>query len=799
MARLRRSSSIPGPDRLALAIVVAVMLPVAAAGASTGAGAMLASLEDPAPAAPASEAGPDLRLFLEVFIADRPIGLLADVRQRGSRLWATPDEMRSIGLVVPDGVVPDADGLVAFDALPGLSYRYDIPSQRLHLQVPAALRPQQSLGYEPPAAVQVRRDAGWRLGYDAYGRQLRGDGTLALATSFNVFGRWGNLEVTGVSRAGGDDATGFDRLDTRWRWSDPERMWTWTAGDLVSGGLNWSRPVRMGGLQWRRDFGVRPDLVTLPLARFAADATVPSAVELYIDNVRRFGSEVQDGPFVLDALPQISGAGMAQLVVRDALGRETRTSVPLYVDYHRLAPGLSDFSLEVGVLRRGFAGLDDSYGQDLVGSGSWRRGISAALTLEAHAESAPGLRLGGLGAAWSPGNRWGLVRAAWARSAGDSAGHQRTLGYQWNTRHWGLDLQGQWRSTGFRDLGDVGADGLGAPTSLLSDQRATTWARFGSGTVSFSWLRWRDREERRQQIRTLSWSQNVGRVGYLAASVFDDGANRGGGVTFTVALARQRQAALSVQRSGGTQSVVASLRQTAPYEGGWGWAVQAGDRDGAYGLVQADIRGRYGEASFGMDHVGGSTGAFAQASGSIVSMHRQVFFSRRVSDAFAVVSTGGVAGVPILSENRVYGVTNADGYLLLPELRGWQRNRVTIDPDRLPPNYRVGGLEQLVVPTDRGGVLVDFEVSARRPAIVVLLDATGKPVPAGTRVRVQGGADTVAGFDGEVYLESLAEATVLELILRGGRCRYDIAAAGATPDGAPARPGPQACHWSDTP
>jgi hypothetical protein len=34
-------------------------------------------------------------------------------------------------------------------------------------------------------------------------------------------------------------------------------------------------------------------------------------------------------------------------------------------------------------------------------------------------------------------------------------------------------------------------------------------------------------------------------------------------------------------------------------------------------------------------------------------MDSQVFASRRISDAFAVVSTNGVADVPILYENRV--------------------------------------------------------------------------------------------------------------------------------------------------
>jgi len=93
-----------------------------------------------------------------------------------------------------------------------------------------------------------------------------------------------------------------------------------TAGDLITGGLSWTRPVRLGGIQWRRNFGVRPDLITYPIPSFASQATVPSTVELLVNNIQQFGTQVNDGPFVLDTFPRISGAGEATLVVRDALG-----------------------------------------------------------------------------------------------------------------------------------------------------------------------------------------------------------------------------------------------------------------------------------------------------------------------------------------------------------------------------------------------------------------------------------------------------------------------------------------------
>lgn len=795
MASLRTSLSTASPDLLAVAIAVACLgfAGAASASASTSTSTAYVSLDEPLPTA---QAGVEQRLFLEIFHGDRPTGLLAELRLRGDRLWATPAELRDIGLVLPADLVADADGLVSLDALPGLSWRYDAALQRLHLDIPAALRPQQALGYQPPAVVHAERPNGWHVGYDAYGQHRDDFESLAVATSVGWFGRLGTLEINGIARTGDVvDAVGehgYERLDTRWTYSDPGHMWTWTVGDLVSGGVAWSRPVRMGGAQWRRNFATRPDLVTIPLPRFSADATLPSAVELYVDNVRQFGSEVQDGPFVLDALPSISGAGTAQLVVRDSLGRVTTTTVPLYLDNQRLAPGLTDFSLEVGALRRGYGTHLDEY-DDVAGSASWRRGVTDTFTAEAHVEATDGLSLGGAGLVWAPGNRWGLVSASVARSTGDEDGWQHTLGYQYTSRHWGLDLLSQRRSEGWRDLGDTSVFVGEPPTSLREDDRATFWVPTAIGDFAASWLRWEDRDGTRSTVRSLSWNRQFARA-FVSATVFDDGDQSGGGLNVSIPLGDLRHASVSVQHSRSGTDTSASYRQEAPYEGGWGWGVQVGDRDGGQASLGGEYRGDHFEAIAGLDHDRHDTGGFAGMTGSIVGLGGEVFFARRIHDAFALVSTG-VGDVPVLYENRLYGHSDADGHLLVTDLRGWQRNRLAIDPDSLPANYRIGDIERFATPTDRGGVLVDFDVRRTAPAMAVLLGRDGAPLAAGLRAH-DGDHTLVVGFDGQVYLESLDRDTVLETPIDDGVCRHVLPAVESTTDGSPARLGPVACEWS---
>jgi len=726
---------------------------------------------------PLGRALPPHDLYLEVFYGDRPTGRIARVRLCDGRLSATVEELGAVGLVPPANAVADPGGWIPLEALPGLAYRYERATQRLILHASPTLRPRQHLGYEPPPPVEVRRDPGWLLGYDVYARGLGGDYTLALASSLRWFGSFGALELSGVSRAGEAPAM-YRRLETRWTYSDPRHMWTWTVGDLIAGGLAWTRPVRLGGVQWRRNFGVRPDLITLPMPRFSGEVTVPASLELYVDNVRQFAGHVQDGPFVVDALPRISGSGEASFIVTDALGRVTETTVPLYVDQQRLAAGLSDFSLEAGVAREGFAGEDDGYGRDPVGSASVRHGATNTLTLEAHAEG--GLRVGllGIGAVWSPAGRWGLVAGSYARSAGNGGGAQYTLGYQWNSRGYGVDVQTLRRGADFRDLGDVGRATSAAAPSLRRQDRVTAWLPIARGSLAFTWLRRRLGDGTEGRTVSASLTQTVARHLSVSASAFDDrDAGPGGGLTMSVPLGARLQAGASVRRSQDRTSSSVTFRRSAPYEGGWGWSVLGGDGPAGYAQAAAEVRGSTGEVRFGVDRTGYRTGSFVEAGGSVVLMDGRLFPSRRIHDAFAVVSTNGHGDVPILSENRLYGHTGSAGYLLVPDLRGWQRNRIAIDPDPLPADYRLGELAQTATPADRSGVLLRFDVSRVDPAIVTLLGPEGEPVPAGSRGRlVPGGGEIVVGFDGEAYIEDLSTDVVIELEARDVSCLWRVPA-----------------------
>ncbi|MBW6424946.1 fimbria/pilus outer membrane usher protein [Rhizobium sp. XQZ8] len=199
-------------------------------------------------------------------------------------------------------------------------------------------------------------------------------------------------------------------------------MPTYQVGDLITGGLAWTRPVRLGGVQIRRNFGLRSDLVTMPLPEVSGTAAVPSTVDLYVNSTRRSSHEVPAGPFSISDIPAVSGDATARLVVRDALGRETVTETPLFASADLLAPGLIDYSAEIGFARRNYGLESFNYDERPFGMASARYGLTDRLTLEAHAEAGLDFLNGGAGAAFALGTL-GIGTAAVAGSRyGDESG-----------------------------------------------------------------------------------------------------------------------------------------------------------------------------------------------------------------------------------------------------------------------------------------------------------------------------------------------------------------------------------------
>nr|WP_241696070.1 fimbria/pilus outer membrane usher protein [Solimonas terrae] len=686
--------------------------------------------------------------------------------------YAWSDNLRDAGI----GGLPPAT-YVDLGTIAGLHYRIDTPSQQLDLDADELQRPTQQFSADVDHYHAANVANGALLNYALAASTGQHERDASAFTDWRAFGDWGVLDSTALSawHEQGESAA-YRRLDTTYRWSSPEQLWTLSAGDFISGALNWSRPTRFGGLQWRRDYGLQPGLITFPLPTFFGQAALPSTLELYVNGLREFSADAQPGPFRIDAVPHLDGAGSAQLVVTDALGRRSVIDYDFYSAQQLLRAGYFDYSLDLGFVRRDYGLASFSYDPHTAASGSLRYGLGNRITVESHAEASEGLALAGGGFAVRVG-QLGVISGAGALSrAQGRGGRQFSAGHSWSNGRITTELSSVRASSAYRDLAT--RDGRAPP-------RATDRAVFGlgfgaAGSASLAYTRLID-DDSRFRYASLQYSWNPASqlslyVGYSRDldTPSDDLLYAGLSWSFD----RHLTAGLDVQAHDHDLRSGASLVQPLSPDGGHGWNVRAqhgDDGDSAQGEIA--WRADWGQLDAGIRQFDGSAQEYGSLEGSLVFMDRDLFAARRIDNAFALISTDGIGGVPVAIENRPIGTTDGRGHFLLTDLRPWQANRISIDTLGLPAQVQTDTVRLDAVPAAGRGVRVDFKLRIAHAALVTLRDGEGRPLPIGSHVQIKRprGGGGIVGYDGQAYLEDLdVRNTVVVVSPDGSRCHANF-------------------------
>lgn len=709
-------------------------------------------------------------LFLEVSVNGQASGRIVQFVRVGESFHAGAHSLRLLGFDVAG-----ADA-VELSTVAGLAWDYDAARQQIDLVAPDLLGRQSRTRLNDARTDVLRASAstGAVLNYDLHATTDESHArSLAAFAELRTFGRHGVFSTSWLARTldapGGAPATQSRRLDTGWTRSFAGSAMVLQVGDAITGALGWTRATRYGGVQLRRDFGLQPERVTFPVPAFLGQAALPSTVDLYVDGLRQYSSQTPAGPFQLDAMPIVNGAGQAQVVVTDALGRQTRHDFSFYTSNQLLQAGLSDWSLDLGFLREDYGLRSFGYDRQPSASGSWRRGMRDWLTLEAHGESSAGLAAGGVGAVLQVG-RGGTLNASYARSRHQRAdGRQLALGYAWRNRWFNVAFDHQ-RGDGYRDIASL----AGAPPPRRSDRALVGFNTPRLGGIGANYLHQEYAGQPRARYASAFWFRSFGSRAALSANLnqnLDETRDRSAFVTLSLSLGTKTSAGIGLQHDERGDAATLDVARSIPSAGGLGWRARLQQDDGAAnGQLELGWRASANEGVVGARRQGGHDSAYGGIGGAFAWMDGHAYAARRIDDAFAVVATG-LPGVPVRLSNRDVGRTDEHGNLLVTPLNAWQRNHVAIDPMQLPVDLRIERVESDVVPADRSGVLVDFRVEPSRAAALVLHDEAGNPLPVGSVIERGGQAVAVVGYDGAAYLEGLATQNELRVRIGGGRCR----------------------------
>ena len=733
----------------------------------------------------------DQTLLLEVQVNGHSIGKVGEFTLRDRRMMAQPDELRDLGFKVPDSLITGdpasrssgALTLIALSDLPGLAWRVDQETQTIYVTtsddhlLPALLLLDESA--RSTSGPLIESGKGMTINYDIAGTfnggRIGGSGSMDMR-AFSPLGVIGSGWFANTnSTSGGSGSQSVIRLDSTYSFADVNSLRRYSLGDFITGGLSWTRPIRLEGAQIRSDFSMRPDLITFPLPSVAGSAAVPSTIDVLADGNLVLSRQIDAGPFEIPQLPVVSGAGTISMAMTNALGQQVTVSQPFYASAALLAPGLQTFSAQAGLVRRNWGSVSNDYGK-IAGTVIYRRGLARKVTIEGSAEGTQGTGMAGAGSVVQIGNL-GVVNFAAAASVGSTRpGAQFSAGAQRIGRVFSLGASATIAGAAYRDVASMNGDGV--LRKQLSAFTSLSLRRLGSAGVAYAGID-RDAPGGPAQLQVASaehthvFSANYS-LPFRHFSIYvnefrDLSSAASGGLQFGLSIPLGRRSSAGVSgTSDGSVQVQTQMSAAKISEFGYQAYISAGEGLSEFALGQ--YRSPWTLLSAGINSTSGQTTLRLESQGAVSLVDSGLFPSNTIYDSFAIVDSSPMGHIHVLQENRDVGRTNSSGRLLVPDMRAFDLNHIAIEPNDIPPDSSIEVTAREVRPQDRSGVVVRFPMRISHAATIRLVDEAGVPIPVGSTAKLIGTAVIgPVGYDGEAYIQDLSRDNQVSVELPDGR------------------------------
>ena len=444
------------------------------------------------------------------------------------------------------------------------------------------------------------------------------------------------------------------------------------------------------------------------------------------------------GRSAIQDLPVINGQGDAQLVVRDILGREQVITQPFFTSSRLLKQGLQSYSYELGFVRRNFGIDSNNYGR-LMAVGTHRLGFTQKITGEVHGELLGNQQSIGLGGVFlSP--LVGVLSGSLAMSnSKKGVGGLLGFGFQQQSGNFSVGVNTQLTSQNFAKLGMQSEKLAPKHISQMVVKMATN--NFGSFAVNYTQQALRNLEEYKSV--SASYVREVAGIGNLSASVtryLSGEAKTIFGINFSMNLdlGKRRSANINMSAKSGRNNANLQLKRKLPAGGGVGYRLVSGLGDSDRREAEVSLQNGVGNYTLAAGQSQGQTAFRGSASGGVAFLGGSSFFSRRITDSFAVVQVPGYADVGIYADNQLSTRTDSKGNALLTGLRSYQKNSVRIEQSDIPLDAQIDTLQVEAVPYFRSGLVLKFPVKRSRGALLSVVLENGEPLPAGAQVQIIG-------------------------------------------------------------
>jgi outer membrane usher protein len=513
------------------------------------------------------------------------------------------------------------------------------------------------------------------------------------------------------------------RLLTTWTVDRPSAATRLEIGDTITGAGRWEAPARFGGLRIGTDFSLRPDFITFPTPSVSGEAVLPGVVDILVEGGQQYLSEGPAGPFMLTDLPVVTGAGTAELILTDALGRQSVVTADYYTAPQLLKSGLSDWSLEAGFLRKDYGRADSEYEDGFVAAG-YARGLSDQFTFEVRSTASQSFNTAGVsGAVSHPG--LGVLQASTAVSEGRGfSGNLVDVSHEWRSSAFSLGSSVRYTTPGYRQFGQSRS------LPRLTARTVASYSDERMGSLSLSWTHRDEREREDFSTLGIRYTRPLGAMFLNLSAMRVAGQNDAtvAAVSLTLPLGGGTSSSISTDYRDGRMGGDARIRKSAPPAGGLGYSGQAST--GGINRYEAgvDYRTQIGDASGILSRVENRTAGRLTLRGGAAVVNGTWVAAPSITNSLAVVTVGDQPGVQVFQDRQPVGRTDTRGRIVLTRLRPFERNIVSFDPRDVRIDRTIGVTDAVIVPGFRTGHQVDFNIGHSNSVLAYIVDMDGMPI-----------------------------------------------------------------------
>ncbi|RMS73256.1 Fimbrial bioproteinsis outer membrane usher protein [Pseudomonas syringae pv. aceris] len=565
---------------------------------------------------------------------------------------------------------------------------------------------------------------------------------------------------------------------------------TYTGGDVFR-----SVPIK-GGLI-KTDQEMLPDSLQgyAPVIRGVAQSR--AKLEVLQNGYPIYSTYVSAGPYEIDDL-NTAGSGELEIVLTEADGQVRRFTQPYSTISNLLREGVWKYSTALGRFNGAYATEHPWLWQGTLAVGTgWNSTLYGGLmTSDFYHAAALGVSrdMGLLGAMAFDVTRSRANIDQTGRSSVQGMSYAIKYGKAFTT-HTNLRFAGYRYSTeGYRDFDEAvsqrsnDATFTGSRRSRLETSiHQRIGARSSVGLTLSQQDYWgRDIEQRQFQLNVNTHRAGITYNFYASQSLSVDssrGNDRQFGLSISMPLdtGHSSNATLDLQSSANRHSQRGSLSGSF-YENRVNYHASLSNDDGkqqSAGLA-AGYQAPFASLGAGVTQGNDYRSASVNVSGALLLHADGIEFGPNLGDTIALIEVPDTPGVGIQNATGVR--TNSRGYALMPYLRPYRYNPITLQTDRLGPEVEIDNASTQVVPAR--GAVIKTTFAARKVTRLVINAATdsGKPLPFGAQVSdAQGNILGIAGQGGQILLSTGMQAQTLDV--RWGeksdpQCRLHIDPAG---------------------